>query len=149
MNLTYENIEDKLTACFLQEWGDTTPVVLKNQKAVDIEDGEEAWVRFSVLRTVSQQDSLGSNGNRRFVRMGRVYVQVFVRSGTITNRLNELCTKVINFYERAEMNPIRVQQIYQQDYVDGAALRDTSTTTGDGAWFGTLINIQFAFDEVK
>lgn len=147
MSLTYENIEDRLTTCFLQEWGDTTPVVLKNQQAVDIEDGEEAWVRFSVLRTASQQDSLGSTGTRRFLRMGRIYVQVFVRVGSITSLLNELCTKVVTFYERTGISPIRVQQIYQQDFLDGAD--EKATTTGDGAWFGSLINIQFAFDEIK
>lgn len=147
MALTYANIEDTVTACFLQEWGATTPVILKNQQAVTITEETKAWVRFSVLQTASRQDSLGISGNRRFLRMGRIYVQVFVRSGTITSKLNELSNKVIEIYERGDKSPLRILGIAQQDLADGANKK--ASITGDGTWFGTLINISFAFDEVK
>lgn len=147
MALTYANIEDTVTTCFLQEWGNTTPVILKNQQAVTITEETKAWVRFSVLQTASRQDSLGTSGNRRFLRMGRIYVQVFVRSGTITSKLNELSNKVIEIYERGDKSPLRILGITQQDLADGASKK--ASITGDGTWFGTLINISFAFDEVK
>lgn len=147
MSLTYENIEDTVTACFLQEWSDTTPVILKNQQAIEITEGNEAWVRFSVLRTASTQNSLGTYGNRRFLRMGRIYVQIFVRTGSITSKLNELSAKVVEIYERGDKTPLRILGITQQDLADGADKK--ASVTGDGTWFGTLINISFAFDEVK
>lgn len=147
MSLTYENIEDIITSCFLQEWGDTTPVILKNQHVSEITEGNEAWVRFSVLRTASTQNSFGSLGTRRFLRMGRIYVQIFVRSGTITSKLNELSAKVIEIYERGDKSPLRILGIVQYDLADGADRK--ASVTGDGVWFGTLINITFAFDEVK
>ena len=66
----------------------------------------------------------------------------------LTELLNELCYAVVNMYETfCEYPEIRILQIRQEDEPDGAT--PTAKVTADGAWFGTLINIQFAFDEVK
>lgn len=146
--LTYANIEDVLTGCFLRQWADRTPVILKNQLQEDIAPDTEAWVRLSVLKTANRQSSLGTVGNRRFVRVGRVFVQIYVRSGEQTSLLNELCSAVVDMFETfCEYPELRILQIRQQDEPDGAT--PTAKVTADGAWFGTLINVQFAFDEVK
>lgn len=148
MKLTYANIEDVLTGCFLSQWNNRTPVILKNQQQTVIPADADAWVRFSVLRTANRQRSMGIVGNRRFVRIGRIFVQVYVRSGEVTELLNELCYAVVNMYETfCEYPEIRILQIRQEDEPDGAT--PTAKVTADGAWFGTTINIQFAFDEVK
>ncbi len=148
MSLTYANIEDVLTGCFLSQWNNRTPVILKNQQQTVIPADADAWVRFSVLRTANRQRSMGIVGNRRFVRIGRIFVQVYVRSGEVTELLNELCYAVVNMYETfCEYPEIRILQIRQEDEPDGAT--PTAKVTADGAWFGTLINIQFAFDEIK
>ncbi len=148
MSLTYANIEDVLTGCFLSQWNNRTPVILKNQQQTVIPADADAWVRFSVLRTANRQRSMGIVGNRRFVRLGRIFVQVYVRSGEVTELLNELCYAVVNMYETfCEYPEIRILQIRQEDEPDGAT--PTAKVTADGAWFGTTINIQFAFDEVK
>lgn len=146
--MTYANIEDVLTGCFLSQWNNRTPVILKNQQQTTIPADTDAWVRFSVLRTANRQRSMGIVGNRRFVRVGRIFVQVYVRSGEVTELLNELCYAVVNMYETfCEYPEIRILQIRQEDEPDGAT--PTAKVTADGAWFGTTINIQFAFDEVK
>ena len=146
--MTYANIEDVLTGCFLSQWNNRTPVILKNQQQTVIPVDADAWVRFSVLRTANKQRSMGIVGNRRFVRVGRIFVQVYVRSGEVTELLNELCYAVVNMYETfCEYPEIRILQIRQEDEPDGAT--PTAKVTADGAWFGTTINIQFAFDEVK
>ncbi len=148
MDLTYANIEDVLTGCFLSAWNNRTPVILKNQQQTVIPADANAWVRFSVQKTANRQRSMGIVGNRRFVRVGRIYVQVYVRSGEVTELLNELCYAVVNMYETfCEYPEIRILQIRQEDEPDGAT--PTAKVTADGAWFGTLINIQFAFDEIK
>lgn len=147
MILTFDTADDCLTAHFLKEWGDRTPVILKNQKQEDIPQSADAWCRYAVLMTASAQDSYGTEGNRRFVRMGRVFVQIFVRVGNLTSLMNELSAKVVEIYENVNLNPVRVRLISQQDLPDGSSRE--AKVTGDGSWFGTLINVQFAFDEVK
>lgn len=146
--LTYANVEDILTGCFLRRWANRTPVILKNQLQEDIAPDATAWVRLSVLKTANRQTSLGVVGNRRFVRMGRIFVQVYVRSGEQTSLLNELCSAVVDMFETfCEYPELRIMQIRQEDEPDGAT--PTAKVTADGAWFGTTIGVQFAFDEVK
>lgn len=146
-DLTYANIEDVLTRCFLQYWADRTPVILKNAVPQELDKSVEAWVYFTVYRNASRQDSFGRDGNRRFVRIGRVFVEVFVKAGTITGLMNEYTAQVLEFYEATMQSPLRVMQVTQHDLPDGAHRR--ASITGDGRWFGTQVNIQWAFDEVK
>lgn len=146
-DLTYANIEDVLTRCFLQYWADRTPVILKNAVPQELANSVEAWVYFTVYKNASRQDSFGRDGNRRFVRIGRIFVEVFVKAGTVTSLMNDLSADVLNFYEGDQWSPMRMLQITQYDLPDGAHRR--ASITGDGRWFGTQVNIQWAFDEVK
>lgn len=145
--LTYENAEDRLTSCFLQRWAGATPVILKNAVPQELANEVEAWVHFTVRINSSRQDSLGIIGNRRFLRVGRIFVEVFVKAGTITGLQNELTNKVVNMYEDTSWSPMRIHGVSQYDLPDGAHRR--ASITGDGRWFGTQVNIQFSFDEVK
>lgn len=146
-DLTYANIEDVLTRCFIERWADKTPVILKNAVPQEMPSSVEAWVYFTVYKNASRQDSFGGVNNRRFVRIGRIFVEVFVKAGVITSLMNELSTDVVNMYEDGSWSPMRMVYISQHDLPDGAHRR--ASITGDGRWFGTQINIQWAFDEVK
>lgn len=145
--LTYANVEDVLTRCFLQRWANKTPIALKNIVPKEIQDGVDAWVHFAVHKNASRQDSFGGVGQRRFTNIGRIFVEVFVKAGTITGLQNELVVDVVNMYQDGSWSPMRIYQIFQYDLPDGAHRR--ASITGDGRWFGTQINIQWSFDEVK
>lgn len=145
--LTYANIDDVLTRCFLKFWNDRTPVVFKNQTPTMFGNDVPAWVYFTVYKNASRQDSFGSDGPRRFVRIGRIYVEIFVQTGFITGLQTELAAAVVDYYERKTWSPLRIGQISQSDLPDGAHRR--ASIAGDGAWFGTQVNIQWAFDDIK
>lgn len=155
-DLTYANIEDVLTRCFLRRWVVDpeavdrvlkTPVILKNSVPQDMPPSVEAWVYFTVYKNASRQDSFGGPKNRRFVHAGRIYVEIFVKAGTITGLMNELTADVLDIYQDGSWSPMRINHIAQYDLPDGAHRR--ASITGDGRWFGTQVNIQWAFDEVK
>jgi hypothetical protein len=145
--LTYANIEDVLTKCFLQFWNKRTPVVLKNEVPREMPDGIDVWAYFTVYKNASRQDSFGPDKNRVFTRIGRVFVEVFVKTGLITGLQNEHVSSIVKYYESSDQSPLRVMQVLQSDLPDGAHRR--ASITGDGRWFGTQVNIQWAFDEVK
>ena len=145
--LTLANIEDRLTSCFLEFWNNRTPVILKNQVQQELPDNVNAWVHYTVYRNASAQDSFGTDGNRRFVRIGRVFAEVFVRTGYVTGLQNELVVSIVDYYEQSTWSPLRIRQILQADLPDGAHRR--ASITGDGAWFGTQVNVQWAFDQKK
>lgn len=143
--LTYANIEDVLTKCFLEYWQERTPVVLKNALQRQMPDDVHAWVYYTVQRTANRQDSFGCYP--RITRVGRVFAEVFVDSGLVTGLQNQYLADIVYYYERLSWQPLRVLAISQLDLPDGAHRR--ASITGDGRWFGTQINVQWAFDEVN
>lgn len=145
--ITYANAEDILTSCFLQRWADTTPVSLKNSIPKELDDSVQEWVHFTARINASSQTSIGAVGNRRYTRVGRIAVDIFVKAGTLTGAQTDLVKKVVDMYEDGSWSKVQIHQILQHDLPDGAHRR--ASITGDGRWYGTQINIQFSFDEVK
>ena len=143
--LTYANVEDVLTKCFLQYWADRTPVVLKNALQQQMPDDVQAWVYFSVQKTANRQDSMGCYP--RMTRIGRIFVEVFTASGLVTGLQNQYLADIVYYYERQSQTPLRVLAINQVDLPDGAHRR--ASITGDGRWFGTQVSVQWAFDEIN
>lgn len=143
--LTYANVEDILTKCFLEFWADRIPVVLKNAVQRQMPDDVKAWVYFTVARNASRQDSMGRYP--RITRIGRIFAEVFVENGLVTGLQNQYLADITYYYERQSQTPLRVLAINQIDLPDGAHRR--ASITGDGRWFGTQVNVQWAFDEIN
>lgn len=143
--LTYGNIEDVLTRCFLEYWNDRTPVVLKNALQRQMPDDVQAWVYFTVQRTANRQDSMGMYP--RITRIGRIFAEVFVTSGLVTGLQNKYLDDIVHYYEAHNHSPLRIQFIEQIDLPDGAHRR--ASITGDGRWFGTQVSVRWAFDEIN
>jgi|LQAB01.1.fsa_nt_gi hypothetical protein len=145
--LTYANCEDEFTRCFLQFWADRTPVVLKNQVPRQMPDEVKSFVYFTVSKNASRQDSFGPDKARVFLRIGRIFAELYVQTGLVTGLLNEHVASIVEYYERSEHSPLRVARVLQFDLPDGAHRR--ASITGDGRWYGTQVNVQWAFDEYK
>lgn len=60
---------------FVTAWGSTSPYTFDNES---FSPPSDAWVRLSVRNTDSGQETLGAIGNRKFLREGMVWLQVFV-----------------------------------------------------------------------
>lgn len=144
--LTRANIENVLTKCFLEFWDKRTPVVLKNQVQVMMPPETPAWVYYVIQVTASRQESFGSHITQ-YLRVGRIMAEVFVGSGLVTGLQNEYVSAIFDYYERSSFSPLRILNIMQVDLPDGAHRR--ASITGDGKWFGTQVNVQWAFTETK
>lgn len=144
--LTRANIEDVLTKCFLAFWDERTPVVLKNQVQVTIPSDKQAWVYYTIQSTADRQESFGSYVIQ-YLRVGRIMAEVFVGSGLVTGLQNDYVSAIVDYYERTSFSPLRILGIGQIDLPDGAHRR--ASITGDGRWFGTQVNVQWAFTETK
>ena len=144
--LTRANIENVLTKCFLAFWDKRTPVILKNQKQEMLSPETQAWVYYTIQVTADRQESFGSHVIQ-YLRVGRIMAEVFVASGLITGLQNEYVSAIVDYYERRAFSPLRILGIGQIDLPDGAHRR--ASITGDGRWFGTQVNVQWAFTETK
>lgn len=152
--LSRSTVEDRLIAHFLAEWGDETVVVQENEIPVWLNDESKAseiheWTRITVRITTNAHDSFGYVGNRRMQRTGRVYVQLFVKTGIKTSRINELTAKVIDIYENIVFSRLRILEITEAFLSNGAGESVSASSKTDGVWFGKLVNVLFQFDEVK
>lgn len=144
--LTRANVEDVLTRCFQEFWNERTPIILKNQLQERIPMDAQAWVYFTVQHTANRQESYGHQVIQ-FLRVGRVSVEVFVEAGLITGLQNEYVAAIVDYYERRSFSPLRILDVLQVDLPDGAHRR--ASITGDGRWYGTQVNVRWAFTETK
>lgn len=144
--LTHANAEDVLTKCFLEFWDERTPVILKNQLQVTIPSDKQAWVYFTFQFTANRQESYGSHVIQ-YLRVGHINAEVFVASGLRSGLQNDYVSAIVDYYERRTFSPLRVLDVSQEDLPDGAHRR--ASITGDGRWFGTLVDVRWAFTETK
>lgn len=123
---------------FYDAWGLTTPFTFDNEDYVPTANTAN-WVRLSVRHNASTQETLGATGNRRFLRSGSVFIQVFVQQDTGTSRNDQLVTQARAIYEGVSITGTTVR------------FRDVIVTeTGpDGKWYQSLIEAQFDYDETK
>lgn len=98
------------------------------------------WARLTVRHSDSRQDTLGKTGNRRFTRLGSVFVQVF----TLANEGGRAASDVL-----AET----VRGIFEGVSLAGTTVRFTSVSISeigpDGKWYGQVVEAAFEYDEIK
>lgn len=122
---------------FVDAWGDQTPYMFQNE---DLEtDNLPEWARVTVLETNSTQDTLGNSGNRKFERSGVVTVQIFVRGGTGTQRLDELATIARDAYEGFTF------ALSSVTFLDV----NVSEIGPDGSWYQYNVTANFRYYETK
>lgn len=66
---------ERIYQAFVTGWGNRTPITLENERYSPALD--TAWVRLTVRHQIGVQESLGSVGNRRFLRAGIIFLQIF------------------------------------------------------------------------
>jgi hypothetical protein len=82
---------------FITDWDDETPFTLDNAKFDEPES--KPWVRTVVRNRVSNQDTLGPIGVRKFLREGSVFTQVFVPIDTGLEEADRLAEIIRAMFE--------------------------------------------------
>lgn len=78
------------------------PLVAENEDVKNLAWDE--FVRFTVRHFDSQQRTIGAVGNRSFRRDAMVVIQVFVRKGKRTSRLDEIANLARLLFEGRQIN---------------------------------------------
>lgn len=76
---------DAIEKRWLAAWGDTTAYTFDNEKllppavvAANAASADiDSWVRLVVRHIISNQETIGAEGNRKFERQGKIVIQVF------------------------------------------------------------------------
>ena len=98
-----------------------------------------AWARLSVRHTASSQETLGKVGNRKFARLGSVFVQVFTPIDQGTAQADSLATTARETFEGVSLvgTTVRFQDV---------VVRETGP---EGKWYQTLVEANFEYDEIR
>jgi hypothetical protein len=122
---------------FVPSWGATTELVLDNEK-FDPPD-ETEWVRLSIRHTASTQETLGPPGERKFLRTGSAFVQVFTPVGTGTKLTRQLAEQARNTFEGLQLTGTDIR------FLD-VIVREIGP---DGTWYQTTVEAVFEYNEKK
>lgn len=123
---------------FTTAWGTLTPVTLDNEEH-DNNDGIVPWVRVAIRHNAAGQETLGKVGNRKFMRGGSVFVQVYVLGNEGTSEADTLATTARNVFEGVSLAGTTVR-------FKDVIVRETGPTD---KWYQTVVEAVFEYDETK
>lgn len=121
---------------FINEWGTSTPYTFDNEQ-FNSETINGPWVRLSVRNQLSEQESLGPKGRRKYRREGAIMVQCFALADTGMASLDNVV--------------MAVRTVFEGEKFDGVFVDDTVTREvgPDGRWFMTVVESFFHYNQTK
>lgn len=111
-------------------------IALDNQD-FDPSDDESLWVRLHVKFNDGGQDSLGKLGNRRFGKIGFVYIQVFSKKGGATDDNDEIANNSLDVFDGERLGDLW--------FFNG---RIETIGSGD-VWYQQNVSIEFKFENIR
>ncbi len=125
---------------FVDDWGATSPFTFDNEDYKPAAD--TAWVRVAVRHNSSSLEAIGGTGAggfNKFMRSGRVFIQVFTPIDQGTNEADTLAQAARAIFEGVTLssNAIRFNNVI---------IREIGP---DGSWYKINVECLFDYDERK
>lgn len=123
-----------------QRWIDAWPGLSAVPYTFDneIADSADSYVRVSFVHTVRAQQTMGSDGGRKFESRGYIFVQLFGPVNVGMKTLAELADKARSVYEG--------RRLAEELTTYAGSTRESPT---DGRWAMRTITIPFAYEELR
>jgi hypothetical protein len=136
--MTPSEVRNAIVQRYLDTYDGVHPIALDNQAFTPPESATGiVWTRVSVQFTSGEQDSLGNTGNRKFIKGGFLYIQVFTPFGHATNGNDSLAEASLNLFEGVRLNDLW--------FKDGRIV----TVGEDGEWYQQNVVLEFEFEAIK
>lgn len=129
-SLTLPEAKEVILDHFITEWAAATAVDADNEEFTPPVDAD--WVRIVTRHNDSNQESLGSVGNRKFTRGGSVFIQVFGRLNKGSGSADVLAQNARVIFEGKTIGGIRFTDTIPREIGP------------DDAWY--LINVEAIFE---
>jgi len=131
--------KEAILARWVANWDETDAVsTFENEKGFDAPT-DDAWVRVSIRHRVSSQDTLGSRGNRKFLRGGSIFIQIWTPIETYegTQKSDQLVQLARTIFEGESFSGVRMFDVVYRE------------TGNDGDSFQVVVEAFFEYDETK
>jgi hypothetical protein len=136
--MTPKEVRNAIVTRYLTEFSGQFEIALDNQDFTPPETGEDVkWARVSVQFNTGNQESLGIVNNRKFVKQGLVFIQVFTPSGHATNDNDDLAESSLNLFEGVRLGDL---------WFNNGRI---TTIGSDGEWYQQNVVLEFTFEAIK
>lgn len=123
---------------YLNQFSGQFPIALDNQPFTPPDPASGVrWTRLSVQFTDGTQDTLGRPANRKFVKEGLLFIQVFTPQFHATNVNDDLAENSLNVFEGVKLGDLW--------FNDGRI----ETVGSDGEWYQQNVVLDFTFEAIK
>jgi hypothetical protein len=95
------------------------------------------WARLTVLHELGRQDTLGPVNSRKFLRRGRVLIQLFDQEDQGIKNLDDLAALTRNIFEGVQFSGLFFRDV------------DVRETGPDGEWYQLVVDAPFFYEETK
>lgn len=129
--------KEAIYQAFVDGWASETAITFDNESFTP--PAADPWVRVAVRHNASVQDSLGRPGNRRFMRLGSVFVQVFTPIDQGTLKADQLAKKAREIFEGKTLSGTSIS-------FRDVAVREIGA---DGKWYQANVEAEFGYDEIR
>jgi len=131
--MTATEVRNTIMARYLDAFSGQFTIALDNQ----ISETADKWVRLAVNFETGAQDSLGTAGNRKFLRGGTIFVQVFTPINKGTDDNDDLAVASTNLYDGVRIDDL---------WMFNGRIR---TVGADGEFYQQNAVIDFQYEDVR
>lgn len=133
--MTLTEARNEMMKRYLDEFTGQFPIALDNKK-LQKPDGVK-WVRLTIIFSGGNQDSFGKVGNRKFVKRGLIFIQVFTPINKGTDANDDLCNSSLNLFDGVRINDL---------WMYNGRIR---TIGSDGEFYHQNVIVDFEFENIR
>ena len=134
-SVTLADAREAIYQRWATNWGTTTDFTFANEDFTSPTD--QPWVRLTINEEAGQQDSLGSDGCRKFLRRGRVLIQIFNATDAGLRSLDLLAQQARDIFEGTRFSGIWFTNV------------DVRESGSGGEWYQFTVDAPFSYQETK
>lgn len=135
MSNEIDPIKQAIYSLFKNNWT-ATKYTFENEK-FDSQTISDPWVRLSVKNINSGQETLGAIGDRKYLRKGIIWLQIFVRVATGMQETDQIAETFRGLFEGVRIGDIRCYDGIVSEGVEVAP------------WKQTNVKVNFEYDQIK
>ena len=146
---TFNEAKEGILTLFVTGWADRTAVTIDNeefdtdsQKDTTGTGADSAWVRLAIRHNFGGQETIGSEGNRKFERRGNFIVSIYTACNNGTQEADNLVQGVLDILDgkRVPGTTVRFNNVIPTEI---------GVLPNDEDWYLTVVTGAFVYDEVK
>lgn len=135
--MTPSEARNAIVSRYLVQYNGQFPIATDNLKFTS-PNPPEKWVRVNVKFTEGNQSTLGGIDNRKFLRTGMVFIQVFTPINTSTDENDTLANNSLDLFDG-----VRLGQLWLYNG------RIQTIGSGSGEFYQQNVIVEFTFEDIR